>query len=325
MKLIFLLSGDLEYVARKEVEVFSRDILGGEIILEDRQISVAEVSEVKRLERLSLVHEVSEFLFSGSLEELKSFVKELELPEGKMCVRVRNIGGRFVPSNEFEKELGAIFYKRGAKISVSKPDRIFRVYVTERNVYAGWLIHVTNTKQFLERRPDLKPFFRPGAVVPRFARSLVNITGVENGVILDPMCGTGTMIIEAGLMNLDFVGVEAFEKIAKGCAINLRYYNLPVNVIVGDAKNLPLADESVDGIVTDYPYLQSSMSFGDLKELYEKSFPEFHRVLRGERIVFLTNMDVEEFFEDYFILEDKFYQKVHKSLTRRIYICKKKN
>ncbi len=186
------------------------------------------------------------------------------------------------------------------------------------------MVHVTNTKQFLERRPDLKPFFRPGAIVPRFARSLVNITGVENGIILDPMCGTGTMIIEAGLMGLGFVGVEAFEKIARGCSINLKYYNLPVNIVVGDAKKLPLSDESVDGIVTDYPYLQSSMSLGDLRELYEMSFPEFYRVLKGERIVFLTNIDVEEFFEDYFVLEAKFYQKVHKSLTRRIYVCRKK-
>ncbi len=322
-KLIFLLSGDLEEVAFKEVEVFSQDVLKGCVVEKGRQVAVAEVGEVKDLHRLSLVHEVCEFLFSCSLDELVNFVKEVEVPEGKMCVRVRNIGGRKVNSPELERNLGAIFYKRGAKISVSAPDRVFRVYVSDK-VYAGWLLHVTNTKQFLERRPDLKPFFRPGAIVPRFARSLVNITGVENGLILDPMCGTGTIVIEAGLMGLDFFGVEAFENIARGCAINLKYYGLPVNVSIGDARSLPLRDDSVDGIVTDFPYLQSSKSFGELKSLYEDAFPEFHRVLRGKRIVFLTNMDVEDYFADYFELESKFYQKVHKSLTRRIYVCKKK-
>ncbi len=122
MKLIFLLSGDLEEVALKEVEVFSESILQGRVLERDRQIAIAEVSQVKLLERLSLVHEVSEFLFSCSVEEVRDFVENVEVPKGKMCVRVRNIGKRVVNSSEFEKELGAIFYKRGAKISVSKPD-----------------------------------------------------------------------------------------------------------------------------------------------------------------------------------------------------------
>lgn len=325
MRLLFYISGEFEELARIEAEKFF-EIASGKVESYDTQIVIGEAEDdVKNyLHRAGLIHEVCEHLFScESLDELRSEFEGLEIPRGKLCVRVRNIGKRKVDSLRLEKELGAILWRRGAEISVSNPDYVIKVYFSER-IHAGILIHETDRKQFLLRRPDLKPFFRPGAILPRIARSLVNIAGVREGLIVDPMCGTGTIIIEAGLAGLDFAGVEAYRNIAEGCAINLRYYSLPVNVCVGDVKNLCIKEESVDAIVTDFPYLQSTKSLGDIQELYTKAFEEFERVLKPEgRTVFLTNIDVDELAEKHFKIEHKFYQRLHKSLTRRIYICKK--
>ncbi len=327
INLIFYLSGELEEVATKEVENFVKYVLNGKVIDRDRQILICKVSNIHSLERLALIHEVSLHLFSGDFDNLDclfDLLERIEIPNDKMCVRVKNIGGKRVKSQELEKNLGAILWRRGARISVSNPDKILRVYVSER-FHLGWLLYKTNKKQFLERRPDLKPFFRPGAILPRLARGLVNITAIKDGTILDPMCGTGTIIIEAGLIGLDFIGIEIFEKIAKGCKMNLKHYNLPTNVIIGDAREMPLKDESVDAIVTDFPYLRSSKTFGEIEELYTKSFEEFSRVLSKDgRVVFISNIDVEELFSPLFKMESKFYQKVHKSLVRRIYVCKKR-
>ncbi len=274
--------------------------------------------------RFGLIHEVSEHLFScASPEELKERFKQMEIPDGKICVRVRNIGGKKADSLRLERELGAILWKRGAEISVSKPDHVVKVYFSDR-IHAGILLHETDRKQFLLRRPDLKPFFRPGAILPRIARSLVNIAGVKGGTVLDPMCGTGTILVEAGLMGLEFVGIEAYRVIAEGCGVNLQYYGLPRNVVIGDVKSMGLREESVDGIVTDFPYLQSTKSLGEIHELYSSALAEFERVLKtSKRAVFLTNIDVDDLVKERFEVEYKLYQRLHKSLTRRIYVCRK--
>lgn len=325
MRLLFYLSGEFEELARIEAETLL-SIFDGHAESTDSQILVGESSEEISgyFHRFGLIHEVSEHLFSCSgLEELKRWFEEIEIPEGRICVRVRNIGGRKVDSLRLERELGAILWRRGARISVSKPDYVIRVYFSDR-IHAGILMHETDRKQFMLRRPDLKPFFRPGAILPRIARSLVNIAGIKEGMVLDPMCGTGTILVEAGLMGLEFMGIEAYRVIAEGCGINLQYYGLPKNVVIGDVKNMGLKDESVDGIVTDFPYLQSTKSLGEIHELYSSALSEFERVLKDKsRAVFLTNLDVDGLVEQHFAIEHKLYQRLHKSLTRRIYVCRK--
>ncbi len=324
MRYIFFLSGEHPDLAEEEVLGLLDSYGRVEKVDDDEQILIADYEGEKRaFERLALTHEVSEFLTSCEFEELPKVFEELPIPPGKICVRVRKIGKRWVDLNsiELEKRLGSFLWRRGAKISVSSPDYIFRVYLSKR-AHVGILIHKTNTKQFLERRPDKRPFFMPSVIVPRFARALINVTGVR-GTMLDPMCGTGTFLIEAGLMGLRFVGVDAFRKVVWGCAKNLKHFGLPVNVIWGDARNLPFGDETFDAVVTDYPYLRATRKLGD--DLYERATEEIGRVLKKNcKAVLVFNFDAEEIVEGHLQIEKKFFQRVHKSLVRRFYICRKR-
>ncbi len=323
MKLIFFLSGEHPELAKEEV----LGLLGSygriEKLDEDEQILIANFEgDSRAFDRLALTHEISQFFASRHIDELENVFREIPISSGYVCVRVRKIGKRWknVNSLELEKSLGAILWKRGAKISVSKPDKIIRVYLAER-AHVGILMHKTNTKQFMERRPDKRPFFMPSVIVPRFARALVNITGVK-GIMLDPMCGTGTFLIEAGLMGVKFAGIDAFRKVVFGCAKNLKFFGLPTNVIWGDARNLPFKDDSFDAVVTDFPYLRATRSYGE--DLYEKATEEIWRVLKeGCRAVLVINVDAEDIFRRFFRIEGKFYQRVHKSLVRRFFICRK--
>ncbi len=44
---------------------------------------------------------------------------------------------------------------------------------------------------------------------PKLARCMVNLTGVkENDLVLDPFCGTGGILIEAGIMGARVIGVR---------------------------------------------------------------------------------------------------------------------
>ncbi len=326
MKYIFYLTGDHPEVAKAEVYYLLKSFHPVKILDSDEQTTVIETDRdaEKLFHRLALTHEVSEFYASCNIDELEDVFSKMPVPQQTVCVRVKKIGPRKINSPELERKLGAILWRRGAKISVSKPERIIKVYISSK-AYIGFLLHSTDTKQFLLRRPDKKPFFRPGVILPRFARALINMTGVnEKEILLDPMCGTGTVLIEAGLMGIEFAGVEAFSNIAKGCAVNMKYFNLPINVICGDARKLPFKDETIHAIVTDFPYLQSSRSYGELIELYVDSIREFHRVLkRGRRAVIISNMDVDDIISERFVIEKKFMHRVHRSLTRRIFLCKK--
>jgi tRNA (guanine10-N2)-dimethyltransferase len=322
MKYIFFLLGDHPELARAEVTYLLKSSHPVKLLDSDTQIAIVET---KRFEfsRLALIHEICEFIASCNLNELEDLFDRISVPKQTVCVRVKKIGRR-INTQEMEKKLGAIFWRRGARISVSKPEKIIKVYISDKNrAYIGFLLHLTDKKQFLLRHD--KPFFRPGVTLPRFARALVNLSGVQkHEILLDPMCGTGTILIEAGLMGVNFVGVEAFDNIVKGCALNLRYFNLPDNIVQGDARNLPYKDETFHAIVTDFPYLQSSRSYGKLTELYSESIQEFHRVLKASRrAVIVSNLDIDGFISEYFEIEEKFYQRVHKNLTRRIFLCKK--
>ncbi|RLI85108.1 MAG: hypothetical protein DRP01_06930 [Archaeoglobales archaeon] len=313
MKCIFYLSGENECLARFEV----LNLLKAREIGRDRQILIAEV-KISKFDRLALTHEVSSYYESCKLGDLEDVFMEIPV-NGSCCVRVVKIGKQDFSGLEIEREMGAILKLRGLKIDLENPENLIRVYISNR-CHVGFLIHKTNKRQFLERHPKFRPFKIPCVIPPRVGRAIVNVSSGSR--ILDPMCGTGTFLIEAGLMGLDFLGVDAYEKIVRGCAENLRFFKLPANVLRGDARNLPFKDECFDGVVTDFPYRRSTRSFGE--RLVERAIEEIGRVLiSGCFAVIVINEDVDDLISDVFKIEGKCYQRVHRSLIRRYYVCRK--
>lgn len=321
MNLLFYLSGENLDLAELEVLRLAESYGGVKDVKRNGRVLLLNYKGQEFFHRLAFTNEVVELYDVCGREELEFTFREISLPESysTCCVRVNG------DDKNLEKELGAILWKRGARISVSNPDVVYRVYCESSNniCYVGFLRYVRDTKQFYIRRPDKRPFLMPSAIKPKLARALVNLTGVkEDEVFLDPMCGTGSFLIEAGLMGIYPVGIEFFEKIAAGCKINLRYYGVKGDVICGDARKIPLKDESASGVATDYPYLRSTKSAGKLDELYVESSEEIRRVLeeRGYLSV-VTNIHLENYFDSRsFEILFKFEVRVHGSLTRRIYL-----
>ncbi len=84
---------------------------------------------------------------------------------------------------------------------------------------------------------------------PRIAKILVNLLGLsKNDTVLDPFCGTGTILIEALLLNHRVIGIEIDSKKVAGSRKNLRWVvektayvkSNRFNVYKGDATNLKL-------------------------------------------------------------------------------------
>ncbi|MCS7130792.1 MAG: methyltransferase domain-containing protein [Archaeoglobaceae archaeon] len=317
MRYLFLLSGENLELAKAEVLSLAKAF--GKILsydLDERIFSLNFAGE-QFFERLALSHEVCEAIFSCSMSELQKEFEKLSF-EGSCCVRVSGIGMK--SDQELEKKLGAILWKKGAQIDLRNPENLIRVYITPRSCHVGFLRFKQNKKQFRERLPNKRPFFMPVVILPKLSRAILNLVSLKSGRILDPMCGTGSFLIEAGLMGFEVFGMDFYRDIVKGCRKNLEFFNLKGEVLQGDVREMPFKDESFDGIATDYPYFRATRS-GTKDELYNKSFQEISRVLRkGCRAVLVTNLELKELpFKVIFKIDHR----VHGSLTRRIYVVEK--
>jgi len=161
--------------------------------------------------------------------------------------------------------------------------------------------------------------------MPRVARALVNIA-MPQEYLLDPFCGTGGILVEAGLIGIKVIGGDMQRKILLGAKMNLEHYDVNYSLMYEDACRLALRDESVDAVVTDPPYGRSAaIKGGSLEDMLAISMKEVYRILKkGKRAVFVSERPIEELAEDAgFKILETHMQRVHKSLTRRILVLEK--
>ena len=76
----------------------------------------------------------------------------------------------------------------------------------------------------MERKAHLRPELQPTSLHPRLARALINLTGIRKGILLEPFCGAGGILLEAGLMGIKTVGYDIDKIVLKKCKINLNFY-----------------------------------------------------------------------------------------------------
>src|SRR3989344_5760740 len=182
-----------------------------------------------------------------------------------------------------------------------------------------------NPKNFLQRRAHLRPAPHPSSLDPRLARACINISGLKRGVLLDPFCGSGGILIEAGKMRLRTGGFDLDELMLKRARKNLDHYGVTNTVLTQcdaiDAKNY---DFHIDAILTDVPYGKASSLHARTKdELYEKFLATIATVkcLRF-CILFPSDFGTEK-IEQYFRIIETFSFPLHKSLSKTIYLLEK--
>jgi tRNA (guanine10-N2)-dimethyltransferase len=145
------------------------------------------------------------------------------------------------------------------------------------------------------------------------------MTGVKSGeTLLDPFCGTGGVLIEAGLMGIVPIGSDLREDMVKGCEVSLAKFGLEARLFPADVRKLKEHVARVDAIATDPPYGRSTTMGGDIEALYSKSFEVFSDVLRrGRRLsIIVPKEHLIALGKEFMELEASHSLRVHKSLTR---------
>jgi tRNA G10 N-methylase Trm11 len=117
---------------------------------------------------------------------------------------------------------------------------------------------------------------------PRLARVLVNLSGLVPGqTLLDPFCGSGTILAEGLLKSLRCIGIDSRRGMVKEAKLNLRWLSGKSHVAhyklsVGDATRLRevLGETKVDAVVSEpilLPGLKSRPNLETAKEMMDNA------------------------------------------------------
>jgi tRNA (guanine10-N2)-dimethyltransferase len=241
--------------------------------------------------------------------------------EGTVRVRARDVRGLTgVSTSEAERALGGVLTDRGYAVDLEDPDQELRVLFSEGVCALGW-VEVETDRGFETRRPTDRPFFQPGSMDPMLARALVNVAGAHEGtVVVDPMCGTGGLLLEAGLVGARVLGVDAQWKMVRGATENLAaYLDGGFATVRGDATHLPVRDGAADAVVFDAPYGKQSKVVGDLAALVAGALREARRI--APRAVLVADRSWKEEAEAVgWTVEARIERRVHGSLVRHVHL-----
>ena len=283
-----------------------RGILEGEgmdfeFLAVDYPVVMVETESCDPLRRAGLLRRISRYIYSGS-----------EIPNLKMhfdnyAIRVR----RREKNSELKDVEKTLARGIEGKVNLSNPKNVLRVYIGD-NIYIG--LELFTLENFETRRAKNLPVSYPITMHPRLARAMVNLARVKKGArILDPFCGTGTILIEAGLAGMKPYGSDIDERMLRASEINLKKFGIEAYLQLIDVGDI---EGEYDAIVTDPPYGRSSSTGGErIYALYKRAFKRFSELV--DRVVIsLPDERAIRIGEKYFTLREVYPYKVHKSLTR---------
>ncbi len=367
MKHIFLLSGDFVELAKEEIlslfDIKNYNLIG--------RLLIADLGNIDKnlSKRLALTKGIFESLFECKINELEKIMKSFiwnSVYSGNFCLRIHNfdINNKKNPitkesinakSNKnfknknikkySEKELAKHVWRsvQNPKVNLENPKTKIGLFFSGDNVYCGLGIF-ENNENLESRKSHLRPFPNPSSLHPKLARALVNISGIrENNSLLDPFCGTGGFLIEAGLMGIKSVGYDISRNMADGCKANLKYFKIKDYKIIN--RNALNIDKKIDYVITDLPYGLNSNVYlefskkslknqsnkinlktnkkGQIKNIenfYLKFLKKLRKVLKKKAvIIFPSYVNYKKLIKNSgFKVEREFSVYVHRSLTRKV-------
>ena len=319
MKLLFELSGENPTLPFAELECI------GTVLDRRLQVAVADCPVPETARRLAMTHAVLEYLGECEPEPaaFRNLLAELAIAAEKpFAGRVKKVHGSCNEPNpcsqrEFEEIIGAMI---SGPVSLNNPEVVYRAILSEDRCYFGRILFTTGRGAYDMRNPGRRDFFHPGVMMPRMARTLVNIACAHAGdVLLDPFCGTGGILIEGGLLGMNVIGSDFDPVMIRGSRQNAG----DADLMRADAASLPFRDHSVDAIVTDLPYGQSVCirKSDTMDRLYADALDEIRRVLKKRRrAVVVTHRDISAIASGRMMILQQHEQRVHKSLTRHILV-----
>ncbi|MDG6222845.1 MAG: N-6 DNA methylase [Candidatus Bathyarchaeota archaeon] len=265
------------------------------------------------------------------LDNIQSFVDEF-IGNETFAVRIRRVKGVNPEIDRvwLEGHVGATILEKvtTSKVNLTNPQKTFYGVLTDNKFIFGLKLAEITPKPFSDRRPRRRPFFHPTAMQAKLARAMVNLAQPKTGdLILDPFCGTGGMLIEAGLIGCRVIGFDAKPHMLRGGRKNIKHFGIEAEgFAIADARCPPIT--KVNCIVTDPPYGRSASTLGAKTRYIVEDFLAGigNSLPKGAKICMAAPKKIQisetaqaagfKHLESHFVY-------VHRSLTREIVVFEK--
>jgi tRNA (guanine10-N2)-dimethyltransferase len=269
--------------------------------------------------RLGYSHSIFSFLFACSISQLKKKIDKFDwqsIYKRNFCVRVHG------ETDSFEKKIAFLIYKKikSPRVNLENPHTKIEIFIRDNKAIAGLFLNEVD-KSFNSRKAHFRPGFHPTSLHPGLARACINLTGLKKGKLLDPFCGAGGILIEAGLMGFDIIGYDIVDEQISMAKKNMDYYKIKkYRLEKKDSRNIR---QKVDAIVTDLPYGKGSKG-KNLAQLYTDFLIKSYGTTKTIVLIFPDFIDHKKILsQTKWKVEKKFQIYVHKSLTRILVRLKK--
>ena len=139
---------------------------------------------------------------------------------------------------------------------LTPPNTEILAVFTLKNLYIArtMVIYDSVLQQY---RDESRPYVsKEISTSPKVCRTLLNLAGARPGdTILDPFCGTGTLLMEAAMLGMKCIGIDIDGNQVQGTKSNLTWFGRDIgervhfDVMRGDARNLTsLIHKQVDAV-----------------------------------------------------------------------------
>lgn len=276
-------------------------------------------SKAKYFRQLAYANYAFKVLFASKLKDV--FAKTQRFTWNKHYHRdfcVRCIG----MDHDLEKKFASLIWHRlkHPKVNLKTPISEF-VFIKLNDVVYATLKVWENRKDFFERKAHLRPELHPSSLDPRLARACINIaSGTGRKRILDPFCGSGGILIEAGLMGHRIRGYDIDEIMMRRATINLDFYGIKGYKI--ELRNAINLNTKADAVVTDIPYGRNTKAV-DTEQLISKFLAK--AATYTHKIILMLPSDVNYKHllgsgKNRWDVKKEFVYYLHKSLSKRIVV-----
>lgn len=236
----------------------------------------------------SLLSEGSKKITFGLGEFGRESLDAVSHSQVKRFLKEKGISSRFIDA-----------VRSGLSASVLLHQDVDEVLVVKSgiDVYFAYTIGVQNIDDWT-RRDRSKPGVdrKRGMLPPKLARTMVNLAvpGAEKKRILDPFCGTGTVLLESLMLGHEALGSDIRADAVKNTRENLEWFKTTYpgtyisDAFMADATNLTeeMLHGKVDALVAEGflgPVMPSAKDlpniFKGLEKLYTGSLRQWRRIL----------------------------------------------
>ncbi len=279
--------------------------LSGRVLVElPDSVGLKFITKMRSIERAYLVMEVGEL--GPRREDLEKVIRKLDLtwlreyltPYTTFAVRSVRAGTHEYTSPEIARLLGdkilrdmQVLCGFRPHVNLDDPDIVIEFDVIGNSYVLGieLLRHSLRDRKY-------RIFRHEAAINPILAFAMNVLLGYDPNksyVLLDPLCGSGTIIIE-GLHYYTksmYIGIDIDRRNCKGALLNCKAANVVdrICILAGDSTRLSKLVKHVDGVVTNPPFGVRLEPSEELGKFYRKILQEISNVLPEQgRAVIIT-------------------------------------